>query len=120
MREDWDFITIPSFESGEEVLVEHRLAIEKLQFWQTRNDGYRDEVKPEKGDGPSEGGLGTFWWRRGDLERDLKGKEFRNDEWFDSEKGNGEGEGGTWVESEGENGFGLTMEIENLAEVEFV
>lgn len=106
------------------MLVEQRLPVEKLQFWETRDDGYRDEVKPEEGEkwliGPSEGGLGTFWWRRGDLEGDLKGKEFRNDGWFDGEKGNREGEGEKWVESEGANGFGLTMEIENQAEVEFV
>jgi hypothetical protein len=123
LREDWDFITIPSFESGEEVVVEHRLPVEKLQFWKKRDDGYRDEVKPEKGEkwviGPSEGGLGTFWWRWGDLEGDLKGKKFRNDEWFDG-KGNGEEEGKEWIESEGENGFGLSMEIQNRAEVIFV
>ncbi len=132
LRESWDFITIPSFDSGEEVVVEHRLPVERLQFWKKRDDGYRDEVKPEQGEkwviGPSEGGLGTFWWRWGDLEGDLKGKEFRNDEWFDGEKrageggggGSREGEGKEWVESEGENGFGLTMEIENQAEVTFV
>lgn len=123
LRESWDFITIPSLESGEEVEVQHRLPVEKLQFWKKRDDGYRDEVKPEKGEewvvGPSEGGLGTFWWRWGDLEGDLKGKEFRNDEWFDGEKGDREGEGKQWVESEGENGFGLCMEIENQAEIIF-
>lgn len=98
--------------------------MEKLQFWKKREDGYRDEVQPEKGEkwavGPSEGGLGTFWWRWGDLEGELGGKEFWNDEWWDGEKGGGEGEGREWVGSEGENGFGLTMEIENEAEVEFV
>lgn len=123
LREDWDFITIPSLESGE-VVVQHRLPVEKLQFWKRRDDGYRDEVKPEKGGkwaiGPSEGGLGTFWWRWGGLEGDLKGKEFRNDEWFEGEKGDRGGEGTEWVESEGENGFGLCMEIENQAEVIFV
>ena len=30
------------------------------------------------------------------------------------------GEEGLWLESEGENGFGLTMEMENEAEIEFV
>ncbi|KAL8718822.1 MAG: hypothetical protein Q9225_004085 [Loekoesia sp. 1 TL-2023] len=84
LRDNWDFITIPSFKSGEEVVVEHRLPVEKLQFWKKRDDGYRDEVKPEKGGkwdiGPSEGALGTFWWTWGDLDEDLKGKEFRNDE----------------------------------------
>lgn len=106
------------------MLVEQRLPLEKLQFWETRDDGYRNEVKSEKGEkwliGPTEGGLGTFWWRWGELEGDLKGKEFRNDEWHDGENNNREGEGEKWVESEGENGFGLTMEIENQAEVEFV
>ncbi|KAL8767363.1 MAG: hypothetical protein Q9209_006126 [Squamulea sp. 1 TL-2023] len=130
LREDWDFITIPSLESGEEIVVEHRLPVEKLQFWKKRDDGYRDEVRPEKGEkwvvGPSEGALGTFWWRWGDLEGDLKEKQFWNDEWFVEKTENGEGrearrgEGKESVESEGENGFGLTMEIENQAEVEFV
>ncbi|KAL8787518.1 MAG: hypothetical protein Q9213_002176 [Squamulea squamosa] len=130
LRDDWDFITIPSFESREEAVVEHRLPVEKLQFWKKRDDGYRDEVRPEKGEkwviGPSEGALGTFWWRWGDLEGDLKGKEFRNDEWFEGRTEDGAGkeateeEGKEWVESEGENGFGLTMEVENQAEVVFV
>lgn len=108
------------------MVVQHRLPVEKLQFWQKRDDGYRDEAKPERGEkwvvGPSEGGLGTFWWRWGDLEGDLKGKHFRNDEWFDGEKGDGdeEREAKEWVESEGENGFGLCMEIENQTEVTFV
>ncbi|KAL9630444.1 MAG: hypothetical protein Q9204_004719 [Flavoplaca sp. TL-2023a] len=128
LRENWDFITIPSFESGEEVVVEHILPVEELQFWKKRDDGYRDEVKPEKGEkwviGPSEGALGTFWWVWGDLDGDLKEKQFRNDEWFEGETEDGEGvregEGKEWVESEGENGFGLSMEIEKLAEVVFV
>ncbi|MCJ1467194.1 hypothetical protein MMC07_005817 [Pseudocyphellaria aurata] len=124
LREDWDFITIPSLESGQEVVVQHRLPVEKLQFWQKRDDGYRDSATPERGEkwtlGPSEGGLGTFWWRWGDLEGDLKGKRFRNDEWYDGEKGDGDGEAAEWLESEGENGFGLCMEIENQAEVTFV
>lgn len=127
---------MPSLESGDEVVVEHRLPVEKFQFWKKREDGYRDEVRPEKGEkwllGPSEGGLGTFWWRWGDLEGDLQGMELRNEKWWDGGKGhedgdgdgNGEGdkgeEGKKWVESEGENGFGLTMEIENQAEVEFI
>ncbi len=128
LREDWDFLTIPSLASGEEIVVEHRLPVEKLQFWKKRNNGYRDEVQPEKGEkwgiGPSEGGLGTFWWRWGDLERDLKGKEFRNDEWYDEKPGNEEedsqSEEKKWIESEGKNGFGLTMETENHAELTFV
>ncbi len=74
---------------------------------------------------PSEGGLGTFWWRWGDLEGELGGKKFMSDEWFDGERGDGDGDGKgrereEWVKSEGENGFGLTMEVENEAEIEFV
>jgi hypothetical protein len=69
--------------------------------------------------GPSAGALGTFWWRWGSLEGDLKGKRFRADEWWDGDKGNG-AEGGDWVKSEGENGFGLTMEVENEAVVKLV
>ena len=93
LRMDWDFITVPSLESKNEVIVEHGLPIGKLYFWQKRDDGGRDEVKPEEGEkwviGPSEGGLGTFWWTWGSMEGDLKGKEFRNDEWFEEEKDGG-------------------------------
>lgn len=80
--------------------------------------------------GPSAGALGTFWWRWGDLEGDLAGKKFRGDEWFEGEGVGGDqgGEGSQvlerceegWVESEDENGFGLTMDVENEAEVEFM
>ena len=71
---------------------------------------------------PSEGALGTFWWRWGDLDGELGGKKFLSDEWYDAEKGgrHEEVKGEEWVESEGENGFGLTMEIGNEAEIEFV
>ncbi|KAL6715229.1 hypothetical protein ACLMJK_007493 [Lecanora helva] len=126
LREDWDFITIPSLESGEEILVAHRLPVDELQFSKNRDDGYRDEVKPEKGEKwticPSRGGLGTFWWAWGSLSGDLKEKEFRNDEWFEGDKegGDRDQEGKEWVYTQGDNGSGLTMEIENLAEVEFV
>lgn len=65
MREDWDFITIPSLESGEEVIVEHRLPVEKLQFWKKRDDGYRDEAKPEKGKNGSLGQARVGWERFG-------------------------------------------------------
>ena len=133
LREDWDFITVPSLESGKEITVEHRSPVKKLQFWQKREDGYRNEIKPEPGEkwviGPSEGGLGTFWWRWGDIDGDLKGKEFRNDNWYDEESGDqtaenvNEGrdwdEGRDWVESQGDNGFGRTMKIESRAEVSF-
>lgn len=126
LREDWDFLTIPPASSGQEVVVEHSLQLNKLQFWQSKNDGYRDEVRPHKGErfviAPSEGALGTFWWRWGDMEEELGGKKFMSDEWYDAEKGDTHEEvkGEEWVESEGENGFGLTMEIENEAEIEFV
>ncbi|KAG7007540.1 hypothetical protein G7Y79_00009g026490 [Physcia stellaris] len=123
LREDWDFITIPSLESGKEVIVQHRLPVETLQFWKKRGDGYRDEVKPQKGEswaiGPSEGGLGTFWWKFGDLEGDLRDRGFKNDEWFDGEQETGNYNNVEMVESEGENGYGLTMDIENQAEVTF-
>ena len=110
----------------EEVLVEHRLPIDKLEFWKKRDDGYRDAVKPEKGEvwsiGLSEGGLGTFWRRWGSLDEDLKGKEFRKDAWFDGEKDNGEKEeeSTNWVYTEGDNGSGLNMQIQNQAMVTFV
>jgi hypothetical protein len=130
LREDWDFLTIPPADSGREVVVEHSLPLEKLQFWQLRDDGYKAQVKPEKGErfvvAPSEGGFGTFWWRWGDLEGKLGGKKFMSDEWVDGERGDGDGDGKEgrereeWVKSEGENGFGLTMEVENEAEIEFV
>lgn len=130
LREDWDFITIPSLESGGEVVVEHRLPIQELQFWEKGSNAYVDNVKPEKREvwntGPSEGGLGTFWWAWGNLKGNLKDKDFRNDEWFDGEhedvNGN-EGRGQAdrdWIYPEGENGFGLCMEVENQAGVTFV
>lgn len=56
------------------------------------------------------------------MEEELGGKKFLSDEWCDAEKRNAHEEvkGEKWVGSEGENGFGLTMEIENEAEIEFV
>ena len=88
-----------------------------------REDGYRDEVKPQKGEGwvigPSEGGLGTFWWKFGDLEGDLRDREFKNDEWFDGEQESGNYNSVEMVGSEGENGYGLTTDIEDQAEVTF-
>ena len=131
LRKDWDFITIPSAVSGQECIIEHRLPIQKLQFWEKRADGYRDEVRPERGEiwaiEPSQGGLGTFWWAWGDLEGDLKGKRFCNDSWYEQDsRDHSEEEAGKdeehddWVESEGDNGFGLTMAIESPAELTFV
>ena len=123
LREDWDFIAIPSLESGKEVAVNHRVPIETLQFWRKREDGYRDEVKPEKGEvwviGPREDGLGTFWWKFGDLEGNLRDKGFKNDEWFDSEQETEKSNGVDMVDNEGENGYGLTIDIQDQAEVTF-
>jgi hypothetical protein len=102
------------------------LPLEKLRFWHLKDDGYRDEVRPHKGEKfvivPSEGALGTLWWRWGDLDEELGGKKFMSDEWYDGEKGDEQEElkGVEWVESEGENGFGLTMEIANEAEIQLV
>ncbi len=103
------------------------LPLEKLQLWLLKSYGYRDEVKPLKGEkfliAPREGALGTFWWRWGDLDGELGGKKFMSDEWFDGDTGDGkrceDGNGEEWVKSEGENGFGLTMDIENEAVIEF-
>jgi len=124
LRESWDFLTVPSQESGEEVVVQHALPLEELEFWQRREDGYKTPTKPEKGEkfriAPSQGSLGTFWWRWGDLEGDLKGKKFKNDNWYDGEKDEASDEGEEWVESQGDNGFGLTLEVMDEAEVEFL
>ncbi|KAL8951563.1 MAG: hypothetical protein Q9222_002473 [Ikaeria aurantiellina] len=131
LREDSDFITIPSLKSGEEVTVRHKVPVSSLHFWKKKDDGYREEVKPEQGEiwrvGHSEGGLGTFWWAWGDLEGELRDKKFGNDEWFDEEEGRSlddeekeAGKGEDWVYPEKENGFGLTVEVENQAEVTFV
>lgn len=56
------------------------------------------------------------------MEGELGGKKFMSDEWYDGEKGDKHEEvnGEEWVESGGENGFGLTMETENEAEIQFV
>lgn len=114
---------MPSAESGQEVVISHHLPLERLRFWSTNPDTDTKSVCPEKGErfriSPSEGSLGTFWWRWGNLDEDLAGKKFCNNEWFEGsmdESQHGEG----WLESEGENGFGLVMEVENETEVEFV
>ena len=94
-----------------------------------RQGSAEGDAQPEKGEvfviGPSANALGTFWWRWGDLDGDLADKKFWSDDWYDG-KNDGDnmeaavGEEGLWLESEGENGFGLTMEMENEAEIEFV
>ena len=125
LRESWDFITVPP--DGREITVKHFLPREVLRFY--RQGSAEGDAQPEKGEvfviGPSANALGTFWWRWGDLNGDLADKKFRSDDWYDG-KNDGDnmelavGKEGLWLESEGENGFGLTMEIENEAEVEFM
>ncbi|KAL8994157.1 MAG: hypothetical protein Q9169_005803 [Polycauliona sp. 2 TL-2023] len=129
LREDWDFITVPSFEDGGEVILEHKMPVEDLRFWKKRSDGYKASIKPEKGEiwtiGPSAGGLGTFWWAWGDLDGTLKDKSFVNDEWYDGESegpspNQGKGQADEeCVYPEGPNGFGLCMIIKSQAEVTF-
>lgn len=128
LRESWDFLTVPAADTHEEVVVRHLLTREGLRFYyKNRDDGQR-ETKPEKSEkflvGPSARSLGTFWWRWGDLEGDLKGKHFYSDEWWDGKGGDEDGDralttDSDWVASEGEMGFGLTMEVENEVEIEF-
>lgn len=130
LRDSWDFITIPPAGQGKEkaeVVARHLLPRGNLRFYS--KTGGEGELKPEKGEkfvvGPSAGSLGTFWWRWGDLSGDLADKKFRADEWWDGDGGEDggqalAGEGGEWVQSEGENGFGLTMEVESGAEVKFI
>lgn len=132
LRASWDFITIPPAGRGKqgeekaEVVVRHLLPQDDLRFHRT--DGAREMVSPEPGEkyivAPSAGGLGTFWWRWGDLQGDLAGKMFQADEWWDGNEDEEENEKGggaaDWVKSEGGEGFGLTMEVENYAEAEFV
>ncbi len=112
---------------GREITVEHLLPREELRFY--RQGGGNGDAQPEKGEqfviGPSTNALGTFWWRWGDLNGDLADKKFQSDDWYDGKDDCGDlvsavGEEGLWVKSEGENGFGLTMDVENEVEVEFV
>ena len=131
LRESWDFLTIPAADTHEEVVVRHLLPRDSLEFW-SKAGGGREDAKPEKGEkfvvGPSARGLGTFWWCWGDLSQDLVGKKFYSDNWWDEEDEGEDGEDGDgnltpaedWVKSEGDEGFGLTMEVENDAEIEFV
>lgn len=116
-------MTVPSAESGQEVVISHNLPLERLRFWSTNPDTDTGSVRPEKGEkfriSPSEGSLGTFWWRWGGLDEDLAEKKFCNNEWFEGSIDEGQ-HGEEWLDSEGDNGFGLTMEVENEAEVEFV
>ena len=112
---------------GRELTIKHFLPRKVLRFY--RKGGGEGDAQPEKGErfviGPNTNALGTFWWRWGDLNGDLANKKFRSDDWYDGKNDGGNqelsvGEEGLWLESEGVNGFGLTMEVENEAEVEFV
>lgn len=125
LRESWDFITVPR--DGGEIEVKHLLPRENLRFY--KQGGDEGDAQPEKGEryviGPNVNALGTFWWRWGDLNGDLADKKFQSDDWFDGKDDGGDqelavAEEGLWLKSEGENGFGLTMDVENEAEVEFV
>ena len=125
LRESWDFITVPP--DGRDITVEHFLPREGLRFY--RQGGGDEDAQPEKGErfviGPSVNALGTFWWRWGDLNGDLADKKFLSDDWYEGKIDGGDrelavGKEGLWLKSEGENGFGLTMDVENEAEVEFV
>ena len=126
LRDAWDFITIPPAAAASdqplaETTVRHLLPTEGLDF-RTR-DG--QPWRPSKGEkfvvGPALGALGTFWWRFGDLETDLKTAEFVADDWWNGEGGGeqapADGEA-QYLESQGANGFGLTMEVETTAEFE--
>ena len=112
---------------GREIVVEHFLPQEELRFY--KQGGGEGDAQPERGErfviGPSANALGTFWWRWGDLNGDLADKKFQSDDWFDGKDDGGDqelavAEEGLWLKSEGENGFGLTMDVENEAEIEFV
>lgn len=126
LRDAWDFITIPppaaaASQPASETTVRHLLPTEGLSF--RNREG--QHLSPGKGEtfvvGPSLGALGTFWWRFGDLESDLKDVKFVADDWWDVEGEGGKApanDEGQCLESQGPNGFGLTMEVENTAEFE--
>ena len=127
LRDAWDFITIPPATASDqpfsEITVSHLLPTDGLDFRSREGQPW----SPGKGEtfvvGPGLGALGTFWWRFGDLQGDLKDARFVADDWWDGEGGSGvdqasAGQEGQCLESEGANGFGLTMEVENAAEFE--
>ena len=125
LRDAWDFITIPPAAASDqpvsEILVRHLLPTEGLNFRSREGQPW----SPGKGEkfvvGPDLGALGTFWWRFGDLETDLKTAKFVADDWWNGEGGGKQAladEEGQYLESQGENGFGLTMEVETAAEFE--
>lgn len=119
LRDAWDFITIPPAAAADQpvskIVVRHLLPTESLNF-RTREG---QPWSPEKGEkfvvGPGLGALGTFWWRFGDLRTDLKEANNVADDWWNGEGGGEEApadEEGQYLESQGANGFGLTMEVE--------
>lgn len=126
LRDAWDFITIPPAATSDqpvsEVTVRHLLPTKGLNFRTRAGQPW----SPGKGEkfvvGPASGALGTFWWRFGDLERDLKTAKFIADDWWSGEGGvkraAADYEEGQYLESEGATGFGLTMEVETAAEFE--
>ena len=121
LRGAWDFVTLPPADATGEVTVRHVVPRAELRFHTTAEPAAA--MVPRPGErfvvGPSEGGLGTFWWRWGDLEGDLRDRGFRSDRWWNGVEEETDA-GREWIESEGDNGFGLAMEVENMAEVEFV
>jgi hypothetical protein len=73
-RPDTGFVSVPSLESGEELVLNHELSAERLF-------AYSEHVTPadlEIGEtyrlSMEEDYIGTMWWCWGDLEGDLKGK----------------------------------------------
>ena len=134
LREDWDFITLPAPDgdgADKEVMVQHAVPRKDMRFCDAEDP--KATMEPRPGEkfvvGPSARGLGTYWWCWGDLATDLKDKKFRSDNWYmavshaEDDENEAEAEdfvARDWVESEGENGFGLVMEVENKATVEFV
>jgi hypothetical protein len=77
-RPDTGFVTVPSAESGEELVLTHEISAERLFAYAERiapedlEVGERYEMKT------SENYLGTMWWCWGGLEGDLKGKKLHS------------------------------------------
>ena len=118
LRESWDFVTVPPAPAA--VTVRHVVPRAGLRYDVVGEPAA--VMVPRVGErfrvGPSEASLATWWWRWGDLAGDLRDKRFQSDHWWDGRED--DREGGDWMESEGDNGFGLVMQVENMAEVEFV
>ena len=103
-----------------EAMIRHIVPRNKMRFSNPKHP--ESSARPEKGEKfaikPNQRALGTYWWTWGDLEQDLAEKKFRADHWYDGDIDREE-LGEEWVESEGTDGAGLTMEIQNEAIVEF-